>query len=263
MRPDRLERRVTLASCPTATDGERHDQVRKQLLPADLHRLTISERRPVDRARERLVASRIVDHADNRSAVVYQSDRDAKERNPVGVVDGSVKRVDDPDAPGTGAGMCHLANLLSVEGVTRIAVRDREPHQVFAEVVDLGHHVTRSLGANCLQPLVALHLDSAGLMGQVDRQLKLRAECGRPTQPPAPRLRIRGRFGLLRGRPGAHQLAVPASRAISIVSSIDRLSSSSGRYDSSEVASSERTSLTVRIVAAETSEPAARARAAR
>ena len=57
--------------------------------------------------------------------------------------------------------------------------------------------------------------------------------------------------------------AIPASRAISIVISIERLSSSSGMYDSSDVASSDRTSLTVRIVAAAAFDPAAWARAAR
>src|SRR5450756_1531497 len=56
---------------------------------------------------------------------------------------------------------------------------------------------------------------------------------------------------------------VAAARATRMVVAVRRSSSSSGRYESSEVTFGPRTSLTVRMVAARTSSPAACARAAR
>ncbi len=127
-------------------------------------------------------------------------------------------------------------------------------------MVHLRHDVAWPFRLNLLESLVVIHLDPTGLMRKVEGQLELGAVDSRPTElaKPGPGLGARTDGGADR-----HQLAIPASRAISIVRSIDRLSSSSGRYDSSDVASSDRTSLTVRIVAAVTFAPAAFAREAR
>ena len=50
-------------------------------------------------------------------------------------------------------------------------------------MVDLGHDVARPLGLDPLEALVSLHLDPAGLVGQVDGQLELRSEGRRPAEP--------------------------------------------------------------------------------
>ena len=56
----------------------------------------------------------------------------------------------------------------------RTGAPNRGPHdQVLAEVVDLGHDVARPLRLYPLQMLVPLHLNSAGLMSQVDGQGEL------------------------------------------------------------------------------------------
>ena len=82
--------------------------------------------RPVDRRRERLVAGRVEDDADGRRAVDDEADRDAEERDAVGVVHGAVERVDDPDPAATGgrrlAGdRAVLPGLLGQDRVARVA----------------------------------------------------------------------------------------------------------------------------------------------
>ena len=52
---------------------------------------------PSTRRGERLVPGRVEDDPDRRPAVDDQPDRDAEDRDAVGVVDGAVERVDDPD----------------------------------------------------------------------------------------------------------------------------------------------------------------------
>jgi hypothetical protein len=60
-------------------------------------------------------------------------------------------------------------------------------------VVDFGHDVARPLCSDVFEPLVSLHLDSAGLVGKVDGQLELRAEAYRLAKPAQPLLRFRAR----------------------------------------------------------------------
>jgi hypothetical protein len=49
-------------------------------------------------------------------------------------------------------------------------------------VVHLGDNVARTLGLDLLEPLVALHLDPPGPMGQVDRKRQLGLERLRPAE---------------------------------------------------------------------------------
>ncbi len=90
----------------------------------------VEDRRAVGRRAERLVAGRIDDHPDRRHAVGDEPDRDAEDRDPVGVVHRPVERVDDPDAAAarrrclTGD-RAVLAGLLGEDRVARVPVVDR------------------------------------------------------------------------------------------------------------------------------------------
>ena len=112
----------------------------------------------------------------------------------------------------------YLADLLRVKLVARIALLNGAHHQCLAKVVHFGDNVARALGLDALEVLVAVHLDAPGPMGHLDREIHLGAESqGSPE-------RATGT-----GQGGRHQPDIPASRAISMVRSIDRFSSSSGR----------------------------------
>ena len=76
----------TACPCPTRCDPAR----------------PFERRRPVGRGGEGLAPDRVVDDADDRPAVDDERDRDAEERDAVGVVDGAVERVDDPGPAAAG-----------------------------------------------------------------------------------------------------------------------------------------------------------------
>jgi len=80
------EHLAALADRAAPADGECGDQVLEEILVGDVDRLSISKRRPVNRPGERLVASRVVDHANDRTTLGRQRNGDAEERNAVGVV---------------------------------------------------------------------------------------------------------------------------------------------------------------------------------
>ena len=102
--PSSAGRGSALRTDPGAGDqrrpGERHrdDEIGQRLLVGGLDRLAVERRRPVVGRGERLAPDRVVDDPDDRAAGLDQRDRDAEERDAVGVVDRAVERVDDPGA---------------------------------------------------------------------------------------------------------------------------------------------------------------------
>ena len=108
---------------------------------------------------------RVVDDPDRRPAVDDQPDRDAEERDAVGVVDRAVERVDDPDPATAGGGRLArhrlmLAGLLGEDRVVREARPDGVEDERLGQVVGLGHDVPGALVVDLLEPLVVVHEDS-------------------------------------------------------------------------------------------------------
>ena len=93
------------------------------------------------RGREGPALDRVVDHPDDELALVFQGDRDAPEREPVGVVDRPVERVDDP-APGVG-GVGLAAVLFGQQGLAGEASLEDRPDQALAGRIGLGDEVAR------------------------------------------------------------------------------------------------------------------------
>jgi len=122
------------------------------------------------------------------SAVDDQGHRHAEERDAVGVVDRAVERVEHPaptpaarHRPGRRRGV--LARFLGEDPVVRVARPDRPDHRLLAQVVRLGHDVLRALVADPLEPLVAIHHEPTGLIGQRQRERQVvgfRRPHGRP-----------------------------------------------------------------------------------
>ena len=79
-----------------------HDEVHEALLGRDDHRPAVERGRPVGRGGVRLRAHRVVDDADDGVAVDDKGERDAEERDRVGIVDGPVDGVADPGSVGGG-----------------------------------------------------------------------------------------------------------------------------------------------------------------
>ena len=69
-----------------------------------------------------------------------------------------------------------LARFLGQEGVVREGGTDDLEDGLLAEVVDLGDDILLALVDDGLEPLVALHLDAAGLQGGLGRDLQLAGE---------------------------------------------------------------------------------------
>ena len=150
-----------------AVQRHRDDEVGQLLLVRGTDRAPGKGRRTVDRGGERLVPGRVEDDPDRRPPVDDQPDRDAEERDAVGVVDRAVERVDDPD-PATPRGgrlarhRAMLAGLLGEDRVVREARPDRVEDQRLGQVVGLGDHVPGALVVDPLEPLVAVHEDRPG-----------------------------------------------------------------------------------------------------
>ena len=111
------------------------------------------------------------------------ADRDAEERDAVGVVDGAVERVDDPDPAAPRGGRLArlrrvLPGLLGKDRVGRVARADRVEDERLGQVVRLGHDVAGALVVDLLEPLVVVHQDHAGLARDVARELELVAVGG-------------------------------------------------------------------------------------
>ena len=145
------------------------DVVLQPVLRRRVDRAAVERRRAVGGRRERLVAGRVVDDADDRPAVDDQPDRDAEQRDAVGVVHRAVERVDDPgpaaaarSAPSPAPGRACSPDLLGQDRVVREPLPDRLDDQLLGQVVDLGDDVLGALVVDPLEPLVAVHQDRAG-----------------------------------------------------------------------------------------------------
>ena len=114
-----------------------------------------------------LVPGRVEDDPDGRRAVDDQPDRDAEDRDAVGVVHGAVERIDDPDpATPRGGRLARdrpvLPGLLGQDRVGRVARPDRVEDQRLGQVVRLGDDVAGALVVDLLEPLVAVHQHGPG-----------------------------------------------------------------------------------------------------
>ena len=133
---------------------------------------------PSHRGREGFGACRVEDDAHGRAPVNDQPDRDAEDRDAVGVVHGPVEGVDDPD-PATPRGGrlardgTMLPGLLGKDRVAREAGPDRVEDQRLGQVIRLGHHVPRALVVDPFEPLVAIHQDGPGPLGDIEREGQL------------------------------------------------------------------------------------------
>ena len=162
--PDRLADVAAAGRRRPAVERHRDDEVGQLVLLGGTDRAPVEGRRAVDRRGERLVPGRVEDDPDRRPAVDDQPDRDAEDRDAVGVVHGAVERVDDPDpaTPRGGRLARHrlvLAGLLGQDRVVRVARPDRVEDQRLGQVVRLGHHVPGALVVDLLEPLVVVHED--------------------------------------------------------------------------------------------------------
>ncbi len=143
-----------------------------------MDRVAVEGGRPGHGRRERLVTRRVEDDADRRHRIDHQTDRDAEDRDAVGVVDGAVQRIDDPDPAASRRGRLArlrrvLAGLLGQDRVGRIARPDGVQDQRLGQVVGLGHDVARALVVDLLEPLVVVHQDHAGPPGDVEREVEV------------------------------------------------------------------------------------------
>ena len=111
---------------------------------------------------EELVAERVEHDAQARLAVDDEGDADGEEGQAVGVVDGPVQRVDDPQPLCLRAGD---ARFLGQEGIPGEGSPDRPEDGLLAQVVDLRDDVLLRLVDDALEPLVAIDVDGASGAG--------------------------------------------------------------------------------------------------
>ena len=143
-----------------------------------MDRAPVECRRAIDGRGEHLVPGRVEDDPDGRHAIDDQPDRDAEDRQAVGVVDGPVERIDDPD-PATPRGgrlarlRLVLPGLLGKDRVGRVVGPDRIEDQRLGQVVGLGHDVAGALVVDLLEPFVVVHQHDPGPDREVEREGEL------------------------------------------------------------------------------------------
>ena len=110
-----------------------------------------------------------MDHADDGSSVLDESQGDAEEGDRVGVVDGAVERIAHP---GPARGVRPLG-LLAEEGVPGKARGELGPDEMLRRLVDLGDDVAHPLEGNHACIVDPLGEEPAGPSGDLDggRQL--------------------------------------------------------------------------------------------
>ena len=140
-----------------------------------MDRAPVECRRAIDGRGEHLVPCRVEDDPDGRHAIDDQPDRDAEDRQAVGVVHGPVERIDDPD-PATPRGgrlarlRLVLPGLLGKDRVGRVVGPDRIEDQRLGQVVGLGHDVPGALVVDLLEPLVVVHQHDPGPDREIERE---------------------------------------------------------------------------------------------
>ena len=122
------------------------------------------QRGSIGRGRERLAAHRVVHDPDRWPSIDDEADRHAEERDPVGVVHGTVERIDDPDpTPTRGRAVARdravLAALFGQDRVTGVPLPDGIDDEGLRQVVRLGHDIACALVVDPLETLVAVDED--------------------------------------------------------------------------------------------------------
>ena len=137
-----------LANCGQALrqartlERERDDEVGQAVLAAHPDRTPIEGGRAIGGGRERLAPDRVANDPDARPAVHDQGDRDAEDRDAVGVVDRAVKWIDHPYPA---VARWRRARFLRQEPIVWVGLADGAQNERLAQVIDLGHHVLGAL----------------------------------------------------------------------------------------------------------------------
>ena len=171
-----------------------HDGVDDALLVGAVDGPTVEERAAPAGGAEELATGRIEHHAQHRLTLDDQADTDGEEGDAVGVVDGAVQRVDDPQSVGPRAPFARLARFLGQEAVVGEGAADDLEDDLLAQSVSLGDDVLLALEVDALEPLIQLHLDRAGGAGSLGRRRQLTGEIvvGHTLMLPAPTMTGRG-----------------------------------------------------------------------
>ena len=173
-----------LAREARAWQAQVHDGVPDALLAGIVDGHAIKEGALPGDGVEELITDGIEDHAEQRLAIDDEADADREEGDAVGVVDGAVERVDDPESLRLGARGTRFLGQYRIAGEGR--ADDLEDGRL-AQVVDLGDDVLLALVDDALEPLVVIDVDGPRRARRLDGHLELAVKVGVGHRPDASR----------------------------------------------------------------------------